>query len=458
VLQADYSSQNNNNNNNDDDEEEEDPEICFNDFDFIIGDVSAPEAAGAAAAQFSSQGILNDRIQETQQQEMYRDTRLLQNWKHGDWSVRGFSLDSNDAMDDFFANNNKQNDNMKNSNGGININLESNPAAAAGSIYVSKVVPDTNSNGKRVWVGRSNGSLVWVQLGTEYTTHFRSKIGDQLSQNNGNDSNNGNTDQDASSSTSVPVGSELIREESNPLIPNEKGYVPAQDPFSILAQYSPSNDAGGAVSHILSVPDEDCIFTTCEGSNQIQQWHIHDDDIIKRTSALQTTPVPLSEEIHNSPIVALKLAHYREAPLLLSVGADGSIALWDMQKADLVYHCQLCLEEITEMVVNVVPVATPSTSTPFVHCADVNDSHIYLGTTTGLVLAYDVKDLVESRTYGENCPLPRGKFMAHEGGVTAIACGGPGSLGRAGGGGGSGGGTKSSVLFTGGQNGVVKQW
>ena len=134
------------------------------------------------------------------------------------------------------------------------------------------------------------------------------------------------------------------------------------------------------------------------------------------------------------------------------------MALWDIAKADLVYHCQVCLDEIAELADDFESSnSDPAVSTPVVHCADVNDSHIYLGTASGIVLGYTVEDLVESGSSGGTCPLPQGKFKAHEGGVTAIACGGPGSLGRLSGGGGSGK-TSSSVLFTGGGNGLVKQW
>ena len=327
---------------------------------------------------------------------------------------------------------------------------------------MSKVVPDTNSDGKRVWVGRSNGSLVWVRLGTEYTTHFQSKISGSFSSPANDNANNSDKsdgkDEDAPSTVSMKFGSELIREDSmNQQFSQGEGFPrPPEDPFAILAQFSPANNQGGAVTHILSVPEEDFIFTVCEGSGQIQQWHISDDAIDSGAPALQS-PVPLSDSIHKGPIVALKTVIYPEAPLLFSVGADGSMDLWDMTTADLVYNCQVCLEEISEMTGDF---AGSGSATPqrIVTCADVDDTHIYLGTAAGIVLGYGIKDLVESGSSGGTCPLPNGKFKAHEGGVTAIACGGPGSLGRLSGGGGGSATTSSSVLFTGGQEGVVKQW
>jgi hypothetical protein len=94
-----------------------------------------------------------------------------------------------------------------------------------------------------------------------------------------------------------------------------------------------------------------------------------------------------------------------------------------------------------------------------VHCADVNENQIFLGTASGFVLGYDVADLMASASSGSlSCPLPQGKFKAHEKAVTAIACGGPGTLGRVGKEDTGYDKTSSSVLLTGGVNGLVKQW
>lgn len=424
------------------DNDDGDDSVFYDDFDFVIGDSSSSSLSSSSGA--VQDVSLSERIRATQEQEMYRDTKLLQNWKRGDWSVRGFSLDPHDAFRVAAAENPMSAESSD--VGGVDIQPVPNTAPP---IHVSKVVPDTNSDGKRVWVGRSNGSLVWVRLGTAYTTHFQSKISGSFSDDVGSDNSNDDEDEDEPSSTSFQLGSDLIREEGG--FPG-----PPEDPFQILAQFTPANVPGGAVSHILSVPDEDYIFTASEGSGQIQQWHISDENVESGTPALQT-PVPLSESMHTAPIVALKMVSYQEAPLLLSVGADGSMALWDIANAELIYHCQVCIENVPEVAGDAA--ANPA---PLVHCADANDSHIFVGTASGLVLGYDVQELVAAGSSGGGCPLPQGKFHAHERGVTAIACGGPGSLGRLSGGesggGGAGAKTSSSVLFTGGGDCLVKQW
>lgn len=70
------------------DEDEESEVIHFNDFgDFVAGG-ETPAVPSA----------LQDRIRETKQQEIVRDTMLMRNFKQGDWMVRGFSLDPEDAI------------------------------------------------------------------------------------------------------------------------------------------------------------------------------------------------------------------------------------------------------------------------------------------------------------------------------------------------------------------------
>lgn len=415
----------------DDDEEDE---ILFEDFDFVVGDSSASFSPPSEAQD------LNNRIREQQAQELVRETRLLQNWKQGDWSVRGFSLDSSDALNDARA----EDQDFNEATSGANSMTPSTP------IHVSKVVADRTSDGTRVWVGRSDGSLVWVQLGSEYTTHFRSKISGQFFEGE----QGGETDQDTMpSSMSARFKSELVRDQNNFPLENEGSdpNVSVEDPFKILAQFSPAHRES-AISTILSVPEAECIFTACEGSGQVKQWHLAEEAIETDKPALQT-PLPLSEGIHTDAIVALKNIVYQESSLLLSVSAEGTMALWDIQTADIVFHCKVNIEDTME------PESTSSDGMPLrpIECADVGDNHIFLGTASGFVLGYAVSDILVSASAGI-CPLPQGKFKAHEGGVTALACGGPGSLGRVGGAGNANQKTSSTVLITGGADGVVKQW
>lgn len=417
------------------DEEEEREEIIYNDFDFVIGDGAATGNDFGQLDNTSADEALQARIRSQQQDELKRETKLLQNWKRGDWSVRGFSLDPADAIDDAVAEMQSQEQ-----------------VESTTPIYVSKVVQDANSEGSRVWVGRNNGSLVWVQLGSEITTHFRSQIRGRFARGDPTSPQG----EDSTSSISAQFSSELVRD-PNSFPPGDQGpskdqpNYSAEDPFQILAQFSPASEES-PISHILSVEEEDCIFTACEGSGQIKQWHVSEADIDNGMPALQT-PLPLSEGIHNDVIVALKTVFYQESPLLLSVSADGVMALWDIPRGDLISHCQISVEEIIESGDD-SGYSNEFLPSSVIHCADVDAKSIFLGTPSGFVLGYDLNDLLLSASSGGTCPLPQAKFKAHEGGVTAIACGGPGTLGRLGG----QEETSSTVLITGGVQGQVKQW
>jgi len=428
VLHQNENSWNPDNNENDDNNSEN---VFFDDFDFVVGDASNDNFS----PKMMQDSSLQERIREAEAQELYQSTKLNCNWKSGDWSVRGFSLDTSDAVRD------------------------------AGPISVTEVASDANSEGGRIWVGRSNGSLVWVELGTEYATHFRSKLtgrfsGSENSNAKDDSGDQGNKDKDdLPSSFSAQFSSELVRESSQqPFSDDMPEFIgESATPFSILAQYSAPTNAEAAITTILSVPNEDCIFTACEGSGQIHQWHVSEDDVGSDTPTLKT-PMPLSDGIHNGAIVALRLVSYKDTQLLLSVSEEGNLALWDIPKGDLIYHCRVSIDEIvgdrnddsSEIV---------GDASRLVHAVDVNGNNFFLATASGYVLGYDVTDLLNSASSGGSCPLPQGRFKAHDGGVTAIACGGPGSLGRVGGGSGGGNeGRSSSVLLTGGANGVIKQW
>jgi WD40 repeat protein len=138
-------------------------------------------------------------------------------------------------------------------------------------------------------------------------------------------------------------------------------------------------------------------------------------------------------------VVALSTLSYKvDDNLLFSASCDGSLALWDVNTGDMVCKCQMMQDEKASHII----------------CADVDQirSIIYLGMATGHVIGYNVEDMIKSASTGGVCPVPSGRFMAHEGGVTAVKCAGEGTLSR------SNPGASSSILLTGGSDGIVKQW
>ena len=180
---------------------------------------------------------------------------------------------------------------------------------------------------------------------------------------------------------------------------------------------------------------EQLLFSAAKGSGDVHVWALPEE--------LEAKVIPLRTltDAHSDTVVALttlSLSPGGEENLLFSASIDGTLALWDVQTGDLVYKCQMVQDE----------------DTCSISCADVDcsQSTIYLGLTSGHVVGYNVKDMIECAGEGETCPVPNGRFSAHEGGITAIKFAGEGTLGR------SRPGASTSTLLTGGTDGTVKQW
>jgi WD40 repeat protein len=153
-------------------------------------------------------------------------------------------------------------------------------------------------------------------------------------------------------------------------------------------------------------------------------------------------------DAHSDRIVALKVLSSSpdavEPDLLLSASRDGSFALWDINSGDLVTRCQMFADG-----------SEPETIT----CADVDTSGvdgdvIFFGLGSGYVNGFYVNDVIGSASVGGICPIPSSRFQANDGGVTAILAAGLGtsmssSLQQA---------RPTTILLTGGADGLVKQW
>jgi WD40 repeat protein len=99
----------------------------------------------------------------------------------------------------------------------------------------------------------------------------------------------------------------------------------------------------------------------------------------------------------------------------------------------------------------------PDTDLPVtIQCADVDGTHVFVGTSTGQVWAYNVVDWITSAAaqgaVSGKCPATAGRWTASESPITSLSCAGPGSLGR------GINSPSSSLLLTGAADGVVKQW
>jgi len=288
-------------------------------------------------------------------------------------------------------------------------------------------------------------------------------------------------------------------------------------------------DAGTGSSTAISsmLFHDDILYTAGGNTGLIKVWDISDNIEAKRRYSLDDSDREMESkqqrrprdilggmDVHTDQIIALKSLTRKamvggdidveEHDLLLSVCLDGSFALWDMVGDDdgdgdsLVYHG----------VVGVVSSGNDGSGSDTledsarIQCADVDvlsrgEYVIYFGLSSGHVVGYIVSDLIdhankikregrgaESQQRSPQHPIACCQFLAHEctksttaqeglshrdkklqNGVTALTCGGEGSLAISPGDRGS---TSTStntlqrlntrVLLTGGADGTVKQF
>ena len=509
--------QGNNNSNDNNNQEEEDNDdkkaaaeepVFFDDFGgHVVGSSSSSNSdttaaasslddttAAAAAASTTSQLQLQQRIQSLQQQERQKDAIRVQNWKTGNWNVRGFSLDPVSATTtaaEMESTNQKE---------------EQQPA-----VTVCNIVPasssdddDTDTDEKTIWVGRTNGSVLQVRLGTEYWAHFRSKLTAQEQPSNQNENNNSSTN---NNNTFVQVTSKLVRDDEhdvmfadslnqksqdndedededwnlaqNSLSQQQQQQQQQHEPFQILHQFKTSTDT--PIVAMLAHRNSH-LFTANQGSGDITQYLLSSSSSSSSSSSLTTTTNSNNENDNHPPVASATLtgAHTdtilclkavslsssnnddeEEDGVLFSASADGSIALWAADTGDLLYKCQIVSDDDSAQDnIN-------KKNALLITSADCNGRYIFLGTAGGQVLAYTVQDLLQSASQGANddennnnnndtvvCPVPNGQWQATDGdniAITSIVCGGEGSMGRARG-------QSTLVLLTGDATGLIKQW
>lgn len=321
-----------------------------------------------------------------------KDAQRAKNWRQGNWKVRGFSLDQY-------------------SSSSSSIEVDTDAAGRFADIHVSKVIMGMDE--QSIVVGRTDGSVVLVTLGTEYWTRFRA-----AASMNDVDDQAGPDDDNASLPQFVPDDND-----SSSLL---------MVPFEVTHHFM----AGNSISAMMVADSEqqdrdDTLIITAGADGVIHVWTYPD--------TIHDKVLPLRRmEAHKGPVVALKKVSMRTSnkELMFSASADGIVALWDLWTGDLVVKCQLVDDQ------------EPAVIT----CADVEGLFIYVGLASGYVMGYSVDEMVQEASEGRTCATPSGRFKAHDGRVTAMACAGEGSLGL------SRPGTKSSMLLTGGSDGLVKQW
>ncbi len=473
----------------DDADDDEGERLFFDDFgDGFVG------SAGAASSSSSFTSSLSERITSAKKDEEVTSAKLAKNWRTGNWGVRGFVLDSTDPIRESVADVTALSTEGAGPRlGGNGMSSSSADALEVPPIHVSTIVADQSHMHDegyevevidRIVVGRSDGSVLIVKIGTAYMTKFASvpklRVDDSWDDNN----NEASTEQDsaANGGPSVRVETELVNSDD---VQRDLGDIaddygegdrsngvqyPMEDPFDAL--YGSGNTGGSNVEQHAPTQESQLEGTPFE---ILFQFSAHDNEPISallfvndivfsagNTGDIRTWSMPgdnddakmmpgkTLSDAHSDRIVALKVLSSSpdavEPDLLLSASRDGSFALWDINSGDLVTRCQMF--------------ADGSGSEPeSITCADVDTSGvdgdvIFFGLGSGYVNGFYANDVIGSASVGGICPIPSSRFQANDGGVTAILAAGQGtsmssSLQQA---------RPTTILLTGGADGLVKQW
>ena len=476
-----------------DDVDDDDVDNLF--FDDFGGDCIGSDGPASSSSSFSSS--LSERIQEQRQGEERTAAKLAKNWKTGNWGVRGFILDSSDPIRESMADATASAENVGGGSSprlGRGGDMSSNAdAMEIPPIHVSTIVVDQShmydegyesEKIDKIVVGRTDGSVLIVKMGTAYMTQFTAvpklRVDDSSS-----DASPTSADQDTASSNgpSARVETELMNSED---VQKSLGDVvgaigdgdevndmqyPMEDPFDELYGAGGNADVGQEpmqsqamegtpfeILHQFSAHENesitallfinDIVFSAAGRSGEIRTWSMPEED--GNNSEAKMIPGKALSDAHSDEIVALKVLSSSpdsvEPDLLLSASRDG-FALWDLNSGDLVTRCQMLTE---------------ASEPESIICADIDTSSvdgdvIYFGLSSGYVNCYFVNDVIMGASAGGVCPIPSSRFQAHDGvgGVTAVLAAGQGTSmssnlqqqARS-----------TSILLTGGADGLVKQW
>lgn len=461
-------------------------DIFFDDFGdgFSDGSSSNSNNNGNNSNNLSS---LQSRMSQVKGAEAAYDSKIARNWRRGNWSVRGFALESS-SYTTASPTQTSATDTSKN-----DVPVHISAVVAPTSSYPDISVPQDKAlpQDRTVAVGRTDGSVFIVKLGEQYLTSFVAAPMLVVEQDDNGDE----------AGMSVRVQNEWM--DSNELKDTLHGERPqtlesgmgeegdgqmAQDqsPFEISYQFLASEHSLPikklAFHDIVEGDDCECVICTAAGSSgDISLWKLpaSSEDINKEP--MQTV---LLGGVHNDEIVSLETMVLQEQNVLFSASRDGLFALWNLDRnGELMLSCQCTdVENGSTMSLTCGDVSNPSSWDDDHSNENDNDNDaIFLGTSSGCVVGYVVRELLslaaaESSADVESaCPTPNLRFRAHgpDSGlgeaVSAIKCGGDGTIptsarlrggdeSKASSGMGRNPRMSSSILLTGGEDGSVKQW
>jgi hypothetical protein len=360
--------------NNDDDE------IFYNDFDSPIGGSGLSDSDQTTFP--GSSALLQERLNQLVATEQESQIRVSENWKQGHWSVRGCSLDRGD------------------------------PEFGDKGVQISSIVPLEDET---ILVGRTDGSICWLKVGSEYMATFTNRL---TAQHGANDT--------------ISIGNELQRDELASIpMPRDDPASPRSatgdaSKFEILSQLQTSS---GKIVDMAVAVDQSQLFVLSDSlTAPLQLFSIREDG----PASMEGFNLPVSLETNK--IVAVQTVRDTN---VLSMSESGAVSRWSVNSlgsCSILSSFQISLEDDDSVL-----------------CCDADDDFVYLGTAGGSVFIYSVDHILLKSDSGVP-PQPLKVFSSFSNaGVSSICAAGDGVMGQ-------GRSTPTLALITGSTDGDIKQW
>jgi hypothetical protein len=476
----------------------------FDDFDFVIGentdtgyaddtsrdnddsnnndnedeDIIFPNQSEAMLSPSSSSSMLNQRFQALALNEQVNRQQISDNWKDGYWGVWGCSLAGEDNND-----------------------KKTIVTCVRQAVSVYDDDDDDDEDITLLIVGRSDGSICWLQMET-----ISSPAYDKTTNNNGADNRSITTYFEnklvAKETDNGGMIVDTALQRGNNDIGNDidddgdQSSSASQSPFEVLSQIQTSSKSSSAAIVDMLILPAACrmIWTISHDSpNTIQGWKLIPNEetgflipISSTSSSSSSSEIKIDiETIHTSPIVAMKIIpkindesddadddDSSSSTFIISVSDNGQVVVWEVISsgggdsepsqikirldADLLRQQQEDEEEYDDQ------------HTDYILSMEVDDQYLYLGSQTGRISIFalstiigDEEDLNTPTGPLQSLPLAKSflAFNTKEPGVSTICAAGPGTLGdtadvRSS----NNGRPPSKTLIAGNVGGGIKQW
>jgi hypothetical protein len=431
--------------------------ININDGGIFFDDFGEDNNLGRSSSSDGNMSSLLSRMSEVKGAEAAYDSKLARNWRRGNWSVRGFALDKSSSTSASSAP-------SSSSSSPVHVSVV---AAPTSSYYKDSSLPQDKlaSEDYAVAVGRTDGSIFIIQLGDQYLTNFVAvhKLVDDYDGRGNNDV------------AGMAARVEKEWKNSDQVADSHEKISQKQSPFEIKHQFLAS-EHGESIHKLVfmdSIERSDCDGIICAASGDSGDISMCQLQSSRTDSAEQQGQLSMLSGVHHNEIISLQpmVLHPNNNEsdvqnVLFSACRDGTFALWNLDRnGELMFSFQ-CADVLAGDTgkLTCADVFNPSSwDDDFSDNNQVGNDVIFLGTSNGYVVGYRVLDLLASTNIQSSCHLPNLCYRAHRESVTAIKCGGDGTIVtsarlRATDDKGQNQRPSSFILLTGGKDGSVKQW